>query len=330
MNNSPYFHLAGKFWMEFEKRPLSPVASLLYFYLLHEANNRFWQGPLRLSWTYLQGFLGLSSKQTLSNAISDLKTRGLITYKSPKGRKRSEFWFPDLKNGTEIVPFSENDEKMVRKSYHKNNDDEEMVQKSYHKSEMVRKSYHKVDHKVDHTLDIKDKIQIHNTNTKNSEGIYNNISTSSGVSKTQKNQDSDSPFLEHSILPHECIGIPCGKIIELYNFHFAKQVDINKLHKTTAQWMRERYIENPDLDWNDFFSFVARKSRAYTLNQIFMSKVFYMLLNEYKQEKLEEERVKRIAQRLREVAETEKKEARVGRIIPLGDVLKLPKKGGIG
>ena len=62
----------------------------------------------------------------------------------------------------------------------------------------------------------------------------------------------------------------------------------------TAQLIRERYVENKDLDWNDFFRFVAEKNRAYTLHQIMMSKIFYQLLDEYREYKRDMEKIERI------------------------------------
>jgi len=89
------FRLVGTFWQEHERAHFSHSAVALYFRLLHEANRRFWCGPLLLSWRYLQDVLGMSSA-TLGRAISDLKSRGMITYER-KG-KRASFWFPDCFN----------------------------------------------------------------------------------------------------------------------------------------------------------------------------------------------------------------------------------------
>ena len=86
------FMLVGRFWAEYERASLTASATVLYFRLIYEANKSFWRGPLALSWSYLQGVLGLS-RGTLSSAISDLKSRGLITYE--KSGKRSAFWFPE-------------------------------------------------------------------------------------------------------------------------------------------------------------------------------------------------------------------------------------------
>jgi DNA-binding transcriptional ArsR family regulator len=87
-----YFELAGKFWEEHERARFNCGATMLYFRLLHEANRKFWHGPLTLSWSYLGRVLGMSPS-TLGRAISDLKSRGMITYER-RGR-RAEFWFPD-------------------------------------------------------------------------------------------------------------------------------------------------------------------------------------------------------------------------------------------
>lgn len=92
------FELVGRFWAEDERAHFSANATRLYFYLVNEANKKFWQGPLFLSWNYLQEVLGIQ-RDTLSRAISDLKSRGLITYR--KQKRKATFWFPWLDNPTE-------------------------------------------------------------------------------------------------------------------------------------------------------------------------------------------------------------------------------------
>lgn len=95
-----FFQLAGNFWLEHERAPFNHCAMVLYFRLLYEAEKRSWKGPFKLSWGYLQGVLGFG-KGTLARAISDLKSRGLITYHKDNGR--GVFWFthPWFQNGTE-------------------------------------------------------------------------------------------------------------------------------------------------------------------------------------------------------------------------------------
>ncbi|EKF49508.1 CRP/FNR family transcriptional regulator [Thermosipho africanus H17ap60334] len=91
------YTLVGNFWEEDMRAHFTPNATRLYFFLVNEANKRFWKGPLYLTWSYLQGALGIH-RDTLSRAISDLKSRGLIEYKKIKGK--STFWFPQLDNPT--------------------------------------------------------------------------------------------------------------------------------------------------------------------------------------------------------------------------------------
>jgi len=85
--------LSGRFWEEHRRAHFSPYAGLLYFLLVEEANRAYWRGPMTLSWDFLQQHLGCS-RDTLGRAISDLKSRGLITYDARKN-KQSQFWFPD-------------------------------------------------------------------------------------------------------------------------------------------------------------------------------------------------------------------------------------------
>jgi hypothetical protein len=87
------YKLLGTLWGEHERAHLNKSAIVLYFRLIYEANKSFWKGPLTLSWEYLGRVLGFSP-ETLGRAISDLKSRGLITYER-KGR-HSAFWFPQL------------------------------------------------------------------------------------------------------------------------------------------------------------------------------------------------------------------------------------------
>lgn len=96
------YKLVGGFWAEDQRAHFSGSATRLFFFLVNEANRRFWKGPLYLCWDFLQGTLGMQ-RDTLSRAISDLKSRGVITYEKVKGR--AVFWFPaellQLDNPTE-------------------------------------------------------------------------------------------------------------------------------------------------------------------------------------------------------------------------------------
>ena len=69
---------------------------------------------------------------------------------------------------------------------------------------------------------------------------------------------------------------------------------MQRVPAAAANLIRERYVENKDLDWNDFFRFAAEKNRAYTLYQLMMSKNFYKLLDEYKEYKRDMEKIERI------------------------------------
>ena len=84
--------LEGRFWREHERAAFNKGAFYLYFRLIHEANKAFWKSPIVVSWNYLQKTLGISS-DTLGRAISDLKSRNMITYN--KTGKTSSFWFPE-------------------------------------------------------------------------------------------------------------------------------------------------------------------------------------------------------------------------------------------
>ncbi len=308
MNNSPIWNLVGGFWAEDQRAHFSPAATRLFFYLVYEANKRYWKGPLHLSWNHLRDALGIKSKKQLASAISDLRSRGVITYRAEKRKGKTCFWFPKhILEGAWRGPYTEPPNQQLVPI------GTSQPQSGPHRDQMGDQMRDQMrDQMGDQYIykDIKDNKDIKD------EGIYNNIPTHSGVLKDVKKEPT--PPLKKIFLPSECRGIPCGKILELYSFYFARPID--KLSKTTAQWLRERYIENPDLDWKDFLRFVAEKNKAYTLNQIVMSRVFYALLSEYKQEKESEALAARIAERVKQLGYEDQKR-RNGKMLPLRNVI---------
>lgn len=126
------YKLVGSFWEEDQRAHLSANATRLYFFLLNEANRKFWHGPLYLSWSYLQGALGMC-RDSLSRAISDLKSRGLIVY-GRKG-KQAYFWFTLDRSVRQTPDQTENqtdnqtenqtiNNKTIRQEYYKTKDKE--------------------------------------------------------------------------------------------------------------------------------------------------------------------------------------------------------------
>ena len=236
---SPYFYLLGRFWEEHDRAPLRCGATALYFRLLHEANRSFWKGPLSLSWAYLERVLGVGPN-TLGRAISDLKSRGLITYK--RGKRRSEFWFPN----------------------HYQND---------------------------RTYD----------STNDSDGDFKHEGISYKDYKTLRQKKEGNNLVSDSCAP-------CKEIARLYEKYFSKPADISEF---TAKLLKERYTENPELDWEDFLKF-ASKNRDYEIQQIFFSRAFYKLLNEYKEHKSDLEKIRKI----KEIEE------RSGKLIHMGELIR--------
>jgi len=336
---SPYFELASKLWEEHDKKPLTHTAVVLYFRLLHEANSRYWKGPMRLSWNYLIDILNLRSRSTLSKAISDLKTRKLIEYY--KDGKRAYFWFPSVHKSVQIMD-QKKDIGPINgpiDNIGPNNGPIETI--SPNNGPMIgpingpKTKIGPINGPVTGPTtgpitgpntgpinNINTKIQ-KDINTKDS--VYINNYTHSGVSKTEEEkepppEESTEPpeELPSYELPSDCVGIPCGKILELYAMHF-KKPPMQRIRPAEAKVIRERYIENPNLDWNGFLEWVAKhKSNKYTLYQLFMYKVFYQLFEEYQKHIEFEKKMDKIAKEVKR----EKSQVRTGKIVYIGDILK--------
>ena len=96
--------------------------------------------------------------------------------------------------------------------------------------------------------------------------------------------------------------------MELYSLNFREPMPYQISFKE-AQMLRERYMENPELDWNAFFKFVAHElKRDLTPFQLFQSRIFNDLLRQFKEHLAEEEKYRRLAERIRRIGEEERKE----------------------
>lgn len=92
------FNLLNNFFKVNESEKVSPSATKLYFFLIYEANNSYWEGPLMLSVRKLASFLSFS-KNTVCKSLKELEDRELIVCYSQGNDKESlcsTFWFPDL------------------------------------------------------------------------------------------------------------------------------------------------------------------------------------------------------------------------------------------
>ena len=79
-----YDHM-NHFWFENENNPCSLSESVLYFYLLYEANRQHWVTPFKVSTQMLVARLN-TSKQNVIKAREGLRKRGLIGFSKGEGK----------------------------------------------------------------------------------------------------------------------------------------------------------------------------------------------------------------------------------------------------
>lgn len=79
------YELSNRFWQENEYEPFSTSDIALYFYLLHRANSRRWQMPLRCPTAMICCHLK-TSRQNIVKARESLWQRGLISFSPGKGK----------------------------------------------------------------------------------------------------------------------------------------------------------------------------------------------------------------------------------------------------
>lgn len=79
------YELSNRFWQGNEYEPFSTSDIALYFYLLHRANYRRWQMPVRCP-TAMICFHLKTSRQNIVKARESLRQRGFITFTPGKGK----------------------------------------------------------------------------------------------------------------------------------------------------------------------------------------------------------------------------------------------------
>ncbi len=79
------YELSNRFWQENEYEPFSTSDIALYFYLLHRANNRRWQMPLRCPTAMICCHLK-TTRQNIVKARESLRQRGFISFTQGKGK----------------------------------------------------------------------------------------------------------------------------------------------------------------------------------------------------------------------------------------------------
>ena len=79
------YELSNRFWQENEYEPFSVSEVALYFYLLHRANSRRWQMPLRCPTTMICCHLK-TTRQNIVKAREALRRRGFLSFTPGKGK----------------------------------------------------------------------------------------------------------------------------------------------------------------------------------------------------------------------------------------------------
>ncbi len=79
------YELSNRFWQEDEYEPFSTSDIALYFYLLHRANIRRWQMPLRRPTAMICYHLK-TTRQNIVKARESLRQRGFIAFTPGKGQ----------------------------------------------------------------------------------------------------------------------------------------------------------------------------------------------------------------------------------------------------
>lgn len=79
------YELSNRFWQEDEYAPFSTSEIALYFYLLHRANTRRWQMPLRCPTAMICCHLK-TTRQNIVKARKSLRQRGFISFAPGKGK----------------------------------------------------------------------------------------------------------------------------------------------------------------------------------------------------------------------------------------------------
>ena len=90
------------FWFENENDPCSLSESVLYFYLLYEANRQHWVAPFKVSTQMLVARLN-TSKQNVMKARDGLRKRGLISFSKGEGKGKPALYTLTLANSGEGV-----------------------------------------------------------------------------------------------------------------------------------------------------------------------------------------------------------------------------------
>ena len=79
------YELSNRFWQENEYEPFSTSDIALYFYLLHRANSRRWQMPIRCPTAMICYHLK-TTRQNIVKARESLHRRGFISFTPGKGK----------------------------------------------------------------------------------------------------------------------------------------------------------------------------------------------------------------------------------------------------
>lgn len=85
------YELSNRFWQEDEYESFSTSEIALYFFLLHKANSRRWQMPVRCPTAMICCYLK-TTRQNIVKARESLRQRGFISFTSGKGKNIPSFY----------------------------------------------------------------------------------------------------------------------------------------------------------------------------------------------------------------------------------------------
>lgn len=100
------YELSNRFWQEDEYESFSTSEIALYFFLLHKANSRRWQMPVRCPTAMICCHLK-TTRQNIVKARESLRQRGFISFIPGKGKDMPSFYTVIENPDTLSVPLSD-------------------------------------------------------------------------------------------------------------------------------------------------------------------------------------------------------------------------------
>ena len=91
-----YFKLARNFWASARLAKTTPAEISVFFFLLHQCNERYWENPFELHMIEIETGLNLPRK-TITQIRDRLRKRGVIDFLTRKGSAPAVYRFPECK-----------------------------------------------------------------------------------------------------------------------------------------------------------------------------------------------------------------------------------------